>query len=96
MQEDANEKLSFAFEHCLRSAQPTKARIAYFLVPVKMLLGVLPSQALLERYGLTLYQPIVQVPLPGPLSLPACSASFSRCSQRSFVVAPRATANDRT
>lgn len=78
MQEDANEKLSFAFEHCLRSAQPNKARIAYFLVPVKMLLGVLPSQALLERYGLTIYQPIVQVPLAVPLPQLPALAAFNR------------------
>lgn len=78
MQEDANDKLSFAFVHCLRSAQPNKARIAYFLVPVKMLLGTLPSPALLERYDLTLYQPIVQVPsAAAPSPLPALSTASS-------------------
>ena len=55
--------LSYAFEHCPRDAEANRARCVYYLVPVKMLLGELPREEVLQRYGLTQYAPIVQVQL---------------------------------
>ncbi|KAK9812673.1 hypothetical protein WJX72_001644 [[Myrmecia] bisecta] len=52
---EAEQALEYAFKHCHRSAQQNKGVIMYYLVPVKMLLGVLPSDALLQRFGLTQY-----------------------------------------
>lgn len=61
MQDLAARDLSYAFEHCHRSAATNKARCAYYLIPVKMLLGELPQQAMLDKFGLHDYSPIVKV-----------------------------------
>lgn len=72
--------LAYAFSHCPADADANRARCVYYLVPVKMLLGELPSSAMLARYGLLQYAPIVQVgrflSLPEPPS-PVCS--LGRC-----------------
>ncbi|BDA51148.1 probable PCI domain-containing protein 2 [Coccomyxa sp. Obi] len=47
-------------EHCHRSAVSNKARCAFYLIPVKMLLGELPQQAMLDKFGLHDYSPIIE------------------------------------
>lgn len=59
-QDTAAADLAYAFEHCPRGAAGNAARCVYYLVPVKMLLGELPQPAMLARYGLQHYAPIVQ------------------------------------
>jgi hypothetical protein len=49
----ANEQLSFAFEHCHRSHVRNQRRILKYLIPVKLTLGSLPSLELVRRHGLT-------------------------------------------
>jgi hypothetical protein len=61
VQDTAAADLAYAFDHCPRKAVANKARCAYYLIPVKMLLGELPKQAMLDRFGLQHYGPIVQV-----------------------------------
>ncbi|KFO93840.1 PCI domain-containing protein 2 [Buceros rhinoceros silvestris] len=48
----AEEYLSFAFEHCHRSSQKNKRMILIYLLPVKMLLGHMPTTQLLKKYDL--------------------------------------------
>uniref|UniRef100_A0A3Q1GP05 PCI domain-containing protein 2 n=1 Tax=Acanthochromis polyacanthus TaxID=80966 RepID=A0A3Q1GP05_9TELE len=46
------EFLSFAFHHCHRSSQKNKRMILIYLLPVKMLLGHMPTHQLLRKYDL--------------------------------------------
>uniref|UniRef100_S4R5C9 PCI domain containing 2 n=1 Tax=Petromyzon marinus TaxID=7757 RepID=S4R5C9_PETMA len=48
----AEEYLSFAFSHCHRSSQKNKRMILIYLLPVKMLLGHMPTLRLLKKYDL--------------------------------------------
>lgn len=48
----ADEYLSFAFEKCHKDSIKNKQRILTYLVPVKMLLGLMPAKHVLERYNL--------------------------------------------
>lgn len=48
----ANEYLSYAFEKCHRDSFKNKMLILTYLVPVKMLLGFMPSRGVLEKYDL--------------------------------------------
>jgi hypothetical protein len=48
----ADENLTFAFERCHRAAKRNKRRILTYLIPVKMLLGQIPSYRLLQKYSL--------------------------------------------
>ncbi|XP_039278916.1 PCI domain-containing protein 2 [Nilaparvata lugens] len=48
----ANEYLSFAFERCHRMSKKNKRLILIYLVPVKILLGYMPTKAVLEKYEL--------------------------------------------
>lgn len=50
--------LSFALAHCLPSAARNRGRILQYLIPVKLLLGQLPSAALLQRHALGHYGPV--------------------------------------
>jgi len=56
----ADEHLSYALRNCHRDAHANKRRILRYLIPVKMLLGVLPTDALLKQYKLTEYSDIAQ------------------------------------
>ena len=75
--------LSYAFEHCPRDAAANRARCVYYLVPVKMLLGELPTEEVLTRFGLTQYAPIVQVTCSVPHCFCLCQpwhiAASGRC-----------------
>ncbi|KAB0403181.1 hypothetical protein E2I00_015000, partial [Balaenoptera physalus] len=48
----AEEYLSFAFEHCHRLSQKNKRMVLIYLLPVKMLLGHMPTIELLRKYHL--------------------------------------------
>ncbi|KAL1447836.1 hypothetical protein WDU94_012368 [Cyamophila willieti] len=48
----ANEYLTFAFQRCHKASKKNKRLILIYLVPVKMLLGFMPTRDLLERYNL--------------------------------------------
>ncbi|XP_069677150.1 PCI domain-containing protein 2 [Periplaneta americana] len=56
----ADEFLTFAFEHCHRQCRRNKRLILIYLIPVKMLLGYMPSPAVLEKYDLTQFTDVVQ------------------------------------
>lgn len=60
LQVAGEEALEYALRHCHSAAVRNKSRILYFLVPVKMLLGQLPSQAALIKYKLQEYTDIVE------------------------------------
>ncbi|KAI5704403.1 hypothetical protein M8J76_016671 [Diaphorina citri] len=48
----ANEYLTFAFQRCHKSSKKNKRLILIYLVPVKMLLGFMPTRELLDKYDL--------------------------------------------
>lgn len=57
---DADADLSYALDHCPRGAAANRARAAFFLVPVRLLRGRLPSPVLLDACGLRdAYGPLV-------------------------------------
>ena len=56
----ANACLSYALEHCHADYEGNKRRILEALVPVRLLLGQLPSQKLLDRHGLQRYSGILE------------------------------------
>jgi len=56
---DADEKLTWAFNHCPAKNKGNRRRILLYLVPCKMRLGVLPTQALLVDHGLDIFIDIV-------------------------------------
>jgi nuclear mRNA export protein PCID2/THP1 len=59
--EEAAEALSYALKHCHPSAAANRARILKYLLPVELLLGKLPSPALMHMYTESLgqYAPLV-------------------------------------
>lgn len=65
----ADEHLSYAFEHCASSSPNNIRRVLRYLIPVRMLLGVLPSEELLRRYGLAEYSDVRTAVSSGDLSL---------------------------
>ncbi|CAH8505620.1 unnamed protein product [Schistosoma intercalatum] len=54
----ADKSLTFAFERCLTTKWNNKRLILIYLIPVKMLLGVLPKESLLCKYNLKQFQDI--------------------------------------
>uniref|UniRef100_A0A0R3WQV8 CSN12-like protein n=1 Tax=Hydatigena taeniaeformis TaxID=6205 RepID=A0A0R3WQV8_HYDTA len=54
----ANTCLTFAFERCLASNKANKRLILIYLIPVRMLLGILPYNALLQKYKLEEFEGI--------------------------------------
>lgn len=48
----ADEYLTYAFENCHKTSRKNKKLILTYLVPVKMLLGYIPSRQVLEKYGI--------------------------------------------
>eukprot|EP00108_Taenia_solium_P000688 TsM_000181000 transcript=TsM_000181000 gene=TsM_000181000 len=54
----ANTCLTFAFERCLASNKANKRLILIYLIPVRMLLGILPYNALLQKYNLEEFEGI--------------------------------------
>lgn len=48
----ADKYLTYAFEHCHILSSKNKRLILTYLVPVKMLLGYMPKQSVLQKYNL--------------------------------------------
>lgn len=65
----AEEYLSYAFDHCHRSSQKNKRRILIYLLPVKMLLGHMPTLQLLRKYDLMQFSDVTKGVREGNLLL---------------------------
>eukprot|EP00405_Crypthecodinium_cohnii_P015911 CAMPEP_0206456386 /NCGR_PEP_ID=MMETSP0324_2-20121206/22341_1 /ASSEMBLY_ACC=CAM_ASM_000836 /TAXON_ID=2866 /ORGANISM="Crypthecodinium cohnii, Strain Seligo" /LENGTH=409 /DNA_ID=CAMNT_0053927319 /DNA_START=106 /DNA_END=1332 /DNA_ORIENTATION=- len=57
---EADDKLSWAFEHCPPTHRVNRRKILLYLVPCKLRLGVLPRQDLLKSNDLYIFTDIVQ------------------------------------
>jgi hypothetical protein len=66
---EADEYLSYAFEHCHRNSTANKRSILIYLTPVKMLLGQMPTLALLQKYNLLQFADVVTSVKQGNLLL---------------------------
>ncbi|XP_056226726.1 PCI domain-containing protein 2 isoform X2 [Seriola aureovittata] len=65
----AEEFLSYAFDHCHRSSQKNKRMILIYLLPVKMLLGHMPTHQLLRKYDLMQFADVTKAVSEGNLLL---------------------------
>lgn len=65
----ADEYLTYAFENCHKSSKKNKRLILIYLVPVKMLLGYIPSYKVLEKYNVTEFWELVRAVCQGNLKL---------------------------
>ncbi|TRY92754.1 hypothetical protein DNTS_024834 [Danionella cerebrum] len=65
----AEECLSFSFTHCHHSCQRNKRLILIYLLPVKMLLGHMPTHQLLKKYDLLQFADITKAVSDGNLLL---------------------------
>ncbi|XP_077300020.1 PCI domain-containing protein 2 isoform X2 [Arctopsyche grandis] len=63
----ADEYLTFAFENCHRRSIKNKRLILIYLVPVKMLLGFMPSRKVLQKYDLLQFWELVEAVKQGNL-----------------------------
>lgn len=63
----ANEYLTYAFENCHKYSVRNKRLILLYLVPVKILLGYIPSKFVLEKYDLVQFWNLVQAVCQGNL-----------------------------
>ena len=63
----ADEYLTYAFENCHKLSKKNKRLILIYLVPVKMLLGYIPSREVLEKYDLSQLWDLVQAVCQGNL-----------------------------
>jgi len=57
---DADEKLTWAFNTCPAKSKSNRRKILLYLVPCKLRLGVLPTQALLQSHDLGMFIDIVR------------------------------------
>lgn len=69
----ADEHLSFAFNNCMTVSPNNKRKVLRYLIPVKMLLGIMPRGVLLTEYPE--YQDLKTAIVTGDLSL------FTRCME---------------
>ncbi|KAJ1983920.1 COP9 signalosome (CSN) subunit [Dimargaris verticillata] len=67
----AGEYLEYALQRCHKSYPTNKQRILAFLIPTRLYQGILPMQALLERYPAlgAVYQPLVTAIKTGNIKL---------------------------
>ncbi|KAK4881351.1 hypothetical protein RN001_004670 [Aquatica leii] len=65
----ADEYLTYAFENCHKFSKKNKRLILIYLVPVKMLLGYIPSKQVLEKYDVSQLWELVQAVCQGNLRL---------------------------
>ncbi|KAF1574102.1 UNVERIFIED_CONTAM: hypothetical protein FQV16_0000891, partial [Eudyptes robustus] len=65
----AEESLSYAFKNCPQNCSSNKKLILLYLIPVKMFLGVVPTQQLLETYDLSCFKQLVDAVKDGNLKL---------------------------
>lgn len=56
----ANEFLGFAFRNCPDQCQKNKRMILIYLIPVKMLLGIMPRRETLEKYDLLQFLNLIE------------------------------------
>lgn len=63
----ADEYLSFAFQKCHRKSRKNKRLILTYLIPVKMLLGYMPTRNLLQKYDLLQFWDLTSVVKNGDL-----------------------------
>ncbi|CAL1294117.1 unnamed protein product [Larinioides sclopetarius] len=63
----AEENLAFAFLHCHKESKRNKQLILIFLITVKMVLGVMPSMFLLQKYELMQFAELVKAVKDGDL-----------------------------
>uniref|UniRef100_A0A2L2YAG1 PCI domain-containing protein 2 homolog n=1 Tax=Parasteatoda tepidariorum TaxID=114398 RepID=A0A2L2YAG1_PARTP len=63
----ADENLTFAFLHCHRGSKRNKQLILIFLITVKMVLGVMPSMYLLQKYDLMQFAEVAKAVRDGDL-----------------------------
>ncbi|KAK7484463.1 hypothetical protein BaRGS_00024348 [Batillaria attramentaria] len=80
----AEEYLTFAFTHCHRNSKKNKRFILIYLIPVKMLLGHMPRQELLQKYDLMQFSDVTKAVSSGNLlqlneALQKHEAFFIRC-----------------
>eukprot|EP00270_Netrium_digitus_P005018 TRINITY_DN16533_c0_g1_i1.p1 TRINITY_DN16533_c0_g1~~TRINITY_DN16533_c0_g1_i1.p1 ORF type:complete len:410 (+),score=100.71 TRINITY_DN16533_c0_g1_i1:54-1232(+) len=66
---EANERLTYALERCDWSKQGNIRKILKYLVPVRLSLGLLPTNDLLSRFQLHEYQEVVQAMRSGDVRL---------------------------
>lgn len=66
---DADEKLTWAFNNTPRKSKANRRKILLYLVPCKLRLGVLPTQALLNSHGLSMFIDIVRAIREGNVKL---------------------------
>lgn len=64
---EADEYLSFAFQNCHRNSRKNKRLILTYLIPVKMLLGYMPTRRLLAKYDLLQFWDLTAVVKKGDL-----------------------------
>ncbi|KAI4335308.1 hypothetical protein L6164_013968 [Bauhinia variegata] len=65
----ADTKLSYALKHCNPKSEANIRMILKYLIPVKLSIGILPKDWLLERYNLLEYNNVVQALRRGDLRL---------------------------
>lgn len=65
---NAEEYLTFAFLRCDKDSVHNKRLILIYLIPVKMLLGHMPSEALLRKYDLMQFAEVVSAVTEGNLT----------------------------
>eukprot|EP00933_Yihiella_yeosuensis_P039474 TRINITY_DN33513_c0_g1_i1.p1 TRINITY_DN33513_c0_g1~~TRINITY_DN33513_c0_g1_i1.p1 ORF type:complete len:406 (+),score=61.24 TRINITY_DN33513_c0_g1_i1:60-1277(+) len=66
---DADERLTWAFNNCPEKSKGNRRRILLYLVPCKLRLGVLPTQALLQKYDLDIFLGVVKAIREGNVQL---------------------------
>ncbi|XP_031568913.1 PCI domain-containing protein 2-like [Actinia tenebrosa] len=65
----ADEYLTYAFEHCHKRSPKNKRAALIYLIPVKMLLGYMPTLAVLNKYKLPQFTDVVKAVKTGNLLL---------------------------
>ena len=65
---EAEEYLQYAFEKCDRDVRENKRSILRYLIPVKILLGQMPKQSLLQKFQLTQFSGVMEAVKEGHLA----------------------------
>lgn len=69
----ADQKLSYALDHCHPYHEANIRMILKYLIPVKLSIGILPGDLLLEKYNLLEYRDVVLALKRGDLRLLRCA-----------------------
>ncbi|GAB4853803.1 Enhanced ethylene response protein 5 [Ancistrocladus abbreviatus] len=69
----ADQKLSYALIHCNPDHEANVRMILKYLIPVKLSIGILPTDSLLQKYNLVEYRDIVHALRRGDLRLLRCA-----------------------